>query len=296
MTHIDKVIFVCSNNSFLSPLAEAFYRSYGSDDLPECISRGMVVLFPEPINPKVNMMLVAKGEELSKHGNTVELSEEDLTDYTCILTMTLSEKVKVMEKFKTARVFTIGEFTKEATDILDPYGKEDEVYEEVFDAVLKNVKACIRRIKTINGGVGMIALGSDHGGYELKQDIIAYLEENNIAYNDYGCYDSASCDYPIYAKAVANAVAGGECTKGIIICGTGIGVSITANKVPGIRAALCHDTFSAEATRLHNDANVLTMGARVVGPGLALKIVETFLNTEFSEDERHIRRISMIED
>ena len=106
----------------------------------------------------------------------------------------------------------------------------------------------------------------------------------------------ASCDYPVYAKAVANAVASGECDRGIIICGTGIGVSITANKVRGIRAALCGDCFSAEATRQHNDANVLCMGARVVGEGLALKIADTFLDTPFSNDERHIRRISMIED
>lgn len=103
-------------------------------------------------------------------------------------------------------------------------------------------------------------------------------------------------DYPVYAKAVANAVASGECDRGIIICGTGIGVSMTANKVRGIRAALCGDRFSAEATRQHNDANVLCMGARVVGEGLALKIADTFLDTPFSNDERHIRRISMIED
>ena len=102
-------------------------------------------------------------------------------------------------------------------------------------------------------------------------------------------------DYPVYAKAAANAVASGECEKGILICGTGIGISIAANKVPGIRAALCHDCFSAEATRQHNDANMLAMGARVIGPGLALKIVDIFLDTPFSNDERHIRRIGMIE-
>ena len=100
----------------------------------------------------------------------------------------------------------------------------------------------------------------------------------------------------MYGKAVANAVASGECERGIIICGTGIGISITANKVHGIRAALCGDCFSAEATRQHNDANVLALGARVVGPGLALKIVDTFLDTPFSNSERHIRRIEMIED
>ena len=142
----------------------------------------------------------------------------------------------------------------------------------------------------------MIAIGSDHGGFELKEKLMEHLSERGLEYKDFGTYSSASCDYPVYAKAVANAVASGECDRGIIICGTGIGVSITANKVRGIRAALCGDCFSAEATRQHNDANILCMGARVVGEGLALKIADTFLDTPFSNDERHIRRISMIED
>ena len=142
----------------------------------------------------------------------------------------------------------------------------------------------------------MIAIGSDHGGFELKEKLMEHLSERGLEYKDFGTYSSASCDYPVYAKAVANAVASCECDRGIIICGTGIGVSITANKVRGIRAALCGDCFSAEATRQHNDANVLCMGARVVGEGLALKIADTFLDTPFSNDERHIRRISMIED
>ena len=142
----------------------------------------------------------------------------------------------------------------------------------------------------------MIAIGSDHGGFELKEKLMEHLSERGLEYKDFGTYSSASCDYPVYAKAVANAVASGECDRGIIICGTGIGVSITASKVRGIRAALCGDCFSAEATRQHNDANVLCMGARVVGEGLALKIADTFLDTPFSNDERHIRRISMIED
>ena len=142
----------------------------------------------------------------------------------------------------------------------------------------------------------MIAIGSDHGGFELKEKLMEHLSERGLEYKDFGTYSSASCDYPVYAKAVANAVASGECDRGILICGTGIGVSMTANKVRGIRAALCGDCFSAEATRQHNDANVLCMGARVVGEGLALKIADTFLDTPFSNDERHIRRISMIED
>ena len=142
----------------------------------------------------------------------------------------------------------------------------------------------------------MIAIASDHGGYDLKERAKKYLEEKNIPYQDMGCDSKASCDYPVFGHAAARAVADGTCEKGIVICTTGIGISISANKVKGIRCALCSDPLSAKMTRLHNDANILAMGGRVVGPGLALKIVDTFLDTPFSGDERHIRRIEMIED
>lgn len=142
----------------------------------------------------------------------------------------------------------------------------------------------------------MIALGSDQAGYELKQVIMKHLEERGLEYKDYGSYNADPVDYPIYGKKVAHAVVDGECDKGILICGTGIGISIAANKIKGVRAALCSDCFSAEATRLHNDANILAFGARVVGPGLAEKIVDTFLDTEFSGAERHQRRVDMIEE
>ena len=141
----------------------------------------------------------------------------------------------------------------------------------------------------------MLALGCDHGGYELMQEVKAHLEKRGFEFKDFGCYSNDSVDYPEYGKKVARAVADGECELGILICGTGIGISIAANKMEGIRAALCHDCFSAQATREHNDANILAMGARVVGGGLAIKIVDTFLNTPFSENEKHIKRIEMIE-
>lgn len=141
----------------------------------------------------------------------------------------------------------------------------------------------------------MIAIGSDHGGFALKQAVMKHLRDRGLEYKDFGTYSEESCDYPEYGRAVALAVASGEYERGIAICGTGIGISIAANKVPGIRAALCGDCFSAEATRQHNDANVLALGARVVGEGLALKIVDTFLDTPFSNDERHVRRIAKIE-
>lgn len=142
----------------------------------------------------------------------------------------------------------------------------------------------------------MIGLGCDHGGLELKNEVIRYLESQGIEYKDFGTKTSESVDYPKYAKLVANAVASGECEKGILICGTGIGISIAANKVKGIRCALCHDVFSAKATREHNDSNILAMGGRVIGPGAAIEVVKAWLGTDFSGDERHIRRINMIEE
>lgn len=138
----------------------------------------------------------------------------------------------------------------------------------------------------------MIALGSDHGGFGLKKEITKYLEEKGIEYKDYGTFTEESCDYPVYGELVGKAVASGECERGIIICGTGIGISIAANKVKGVRAALCGDCYSAEFTRRHNNANVLALGARVIGPGHALKIVDIFLNTEF-EGGRHAKRIAI---
>ena len=139
-----------------------------------------------------------------------------------------------------------------------------------------------------------IAIGCDHGGINLKPILIDYLQKNSIEYVDYGCFDNKSTDYNEYALKVATAVSNGQCDKGILICGTGIGMSIVANKVKGIRCGHCHDVFSAKMTRLHNDANILALGERVVGPGLMLEIVDAFINTKFSFDERHQRRVDKI--
>lgn len=138
-----------------------------------------------------------------------------------------------------------------------------------------------------------IAIGSDHGGFQLKQEIIKHLGKKNLEIKDFGTYSEESCDYPDIALAVGENVVNKECDLGILICGTGIGISISANKVPGVRAALCSDTFSAHATRQHNNANILALGQRVVGPGLALDIVDAFLNASF-EGDRHLRRINKI--
>lgn len=139
----------------------------------------------------------------------------------------------------------------------------------------------------------MIAIGSDHGGYLLKEEIKKHLEEKGYEFKDFGTDSTASCDYPVYAEKVCRAIQSGECEKGILVCGTGIGMSMCANKCRGIRAAVCGDHFSAEFTRRHNNANVLCLGARVIGSGVAMQLVDIFLTTEY-EGGRHEKRVEMM--
>lgn len=141
-----------------------------------------------------------------------------------------------------------------------------------------------------------IAIGADHGAFDRKAEVIAHLEAAGHEVKDFGTYTPASCDYPEIGRSVAKSVASGEYDRGIVLCTTGIGISIVANKVSGIRCALCSDVTSARLTREHNDANMLAFGAGIVGPNLSLDIVDTFINTEFSGEEKHVRRISKIEE
>lgn len=140
----------------------------------------------------------------------------------------------------------------------------------------------------------MIAVGCDHGGFELKLAVLKYLEEKGIEYKDFGTYSADSVDYPIFAEKTANAVVSGECELGLLFCGTGIGISMAANKVKGVRAACCSDKFSVEMTRLHNNANILCLGGRVVSNEEGVELVDIFLKTPFSGDERHQKRIDMV--
>ena len=140
----------------------------------------------------------------------------------------------------------------------------------------------------------ILAIACDHGGFELKQALIPWLDENGYSYLDLGCYHGESCDYPDMAHLVCEAIADGRAGRGLLLCGTGLGMSITTNKHPGIRAACVSDTFSARMARQHNDANVLCIGGRVLGPGLATEILEAFLTTPFEEGGRHTRRVAKI--
>ena len=140
----------------------------------------------------------------------------------------------------------------------------------------------------------MIAVGCDHGGFDLKNAVLKHLDEKNIAYEDFGTFSNESVDYPVYAEKVANAVVSGGYELGLLFCGTGIGISIAANKIKGVRAACCSDNFSVEMTRLHNNANILCLGGRVVTPEKGIELVDLFLSTPFSGDERHQRRIDLV--
>ncbi len=142
----------------------------------------------------------------------------------------------------------------------------------------------------------MIAIGSDHGGFALKEAVSKYLQEKGYEVKDVGCYNLSSVDYPAYGHAVGKAVASGECEFGIVVCTTGVGISIAANKVKGVRCALCSEPYSARMTREHNNANVLAMGGGLIGPNMAFQIVDTFLNTEFSVEEKHHRRVDQLEE
>ena len=291
-----KIIFVSTNNTCRSFIAESVLRKYLKDAHRRDIqveSKGLVVLFPEPEHTKAADLVRKSGIEIIDF-KASQLTQEDVETSDLILTMNDKQKEKVLEDYHGYKeVATINEYANDEGAVIDPYGMDDEDYEHCFVQITQLIhKIWNHKL----GGNEMIGIGSDHGGYELKQAVIKHLEEKGHAVKDYGCYSEESCDYPVYAKAVAEGILKDEVKQGILICGTGIGISITANKIKGIRAALCGDTFSARATREHNNANILALGARVTGEGLALDIVDTFLETKFSNDERHIRRINMIED
>lgn len=291
-----KIIFVSTNNTCRSFIAESVLRKYLKDAHRRDIqveSKGLVVLFPEPVHTKAADLVRKSGIEIVDF-KASQLTQEDVETSDLILTMNDKQKEKVLEDYHGYKeVATINEYANDEGAVIDPYGMDDEDYEHCFVQITQLIhKIWNQKL----GGNEMIGIGSDHGGYALKQAVIKHLEEKGHAVKDYGCYSEESCDYPVYAKAVAEGIQKDEVKQGILICGTGIGISITANKFKGIRAALCGDTFSARATREHNNANILALGARVTGEGLALDIVDAFLETKFSNDERHIRRINMIEE
>lgn len=308
-----KILFVCTGNTCRSPMAAALLAkaaaesglrlevgSAGTDAIEGC----------RAASPALDAMR-DYGVDLGAHRSR-RLNEALVADADLILTMTGAQKalVRLLVPEATVKTFTLLEFAGPAparpgqeetaqrsnppeAEIPDPIGQSLEQYRRCAATLYRAVRAVAGRLAGEEGGAMRVALGADHGGYRLKEAIKGWLDELGVAYEDFGAHSLDSVDYPDYARAVAERVASGDFDRGILVCGTGIGMAIAANKVPGVRAALCHDVFSARATREHNDSNVLTLGERVVGPGLARAIVEAWLGTEFGGG-RHSQRVAKI--
>ena len=300
-----RVLFICTGNTCRSPMAEALANQWFKEQgLPhEAVSAGLSAYGQTPPSANAIEAMAACGLDISGR-KAASVTCELLTEADIVLTMTERHKdvillyageVECLEE----KTFTLAEYAvrADACDVNDPFGGDMTAYKACAAQLQEYVtKACDRfAAQFTRRKKNMIGIGCDHTALLLKKEILAELDRQGLTYRDFGTHSTESVDYPVYAKLVAQAVLSGECDKGILICGTGIGISITANRLPGIRAALCHDVFSAKATRQHNDANILAMGARVIGPGLAIEIVNAFLQTPFSNEERHLNRIRQIE-
>lgn len=279
----------------------------------QAISAGVSAI-PGQTTSKNTHKILAEEENIdsSKHISQ-QVTEGLLKEVDLVLTMTQQHKDILEDTFPehANKIYTLKGFASldQGYDIIDPYGQSKEVYIQTKEEIKEQLKGILGKLNQFihnNAGIfqtlknnndrgdGMsIAIGSDHAGFELKKEIINYLEKEGYKYKDMGTDNCDSVDYPDFGYKVADSVSKGQYDKGILVCGTGIGMCIAANKVSGVRAALCHDVFSAKATRNHNNSNVLTLGSRVVGIGLALEIVKVWLEEEF-DGGRHQKRIDKI--
>ncbi|MCL2352153.1 MAG: ribose 5-phosphate isomerase B [Firmicutes bacterium] len=325
------VLLVCTGNTCRSPMAAALLRDAAARrGLDMAVSSaGISAQDGDPVSANAQKALKNRGLSLpngpESRAKTVDKPLAERADL--ILTMTARHRCELAARFPEAndKIFTLGEYAGEPSDVPDPFGQDLEAYENCLADLERKIAGAVKKIETASKNpdepvlaaperrhtgiyeprgneddsrevpITNIALGCDNAGFRLKSAVMEYLQNEKIAFADLGAFDDKPSDYPDFAKKVVEAVISGKCEKGILLCGTGIGVSIAANRHKGIRAALCHDVFSAKAARAHNDANVLTMGGRVIGEGPAAEIVKAFLETPFSGEERHKRRIGMIE-
>ncbi|BAS28926.1 ribose 5-phosphate isomerase B [Limnochorda pilosa] len=307
---MESVLFVCSGNTCRSVMAEALLRKRlqeggpagpAADLAARVASAGLHASEGAPATEPTRQVLRERGVELAdQRARRLRPEMVAQADWIVAMTADLRDEIRRRHPEKADRIVTLLEVAGSAgpggsPDVPDPYGLPLEHYRQTADlleAALPGLISFLERGRKERVRM-QVAVGSDHAGYPLKEAVVGLLKEMGLSYRDFGTTSEASVDYPDFGRAVAEAVARGEYERGIVICGTGIGMSIVANKVPGVRAALCHEPYSARMSRLHNDANVLAMGGRIVGPALAREVARAFLETDF-EGGRHQRRLEKI--
>jgi len=307
---LKKIVLVCTGNTCRSPLAKVLLENLSTEEEEFIIDSAGISAFPgQRAAEMARRAARERGLDLSAH-RSQQLSKRMVREADLILTMTGSQahRLRLSYRDESKIIFSLGEFTGSSENVEDPIGGDLEVYRQTREQLKKILQAALERIPVFFSQAGdlpvsknyyrrrirmNLAIGSDHAGYPLKENLTSWLKEAGHNVVDFGTDGPDSVDYPDYARKVARAVVLQEVELGILICGTGIGMSMAANKVKGIRAARCQDCYSARMARRHNNANILTLGERVLGNGLAREIVSAFLEENFAGD-RHQRRVDKI--